>query len=276
MNLIKLDDSILNQFIPSDKQIAIAISEVPIKDLDTDGKRDAFSKITNILLTSYHYLGFNIPGHTKDEQADYISSFSRSVIQEFITEFPMFTVSDIQLLIHNGIREKYGQYMGFNLITIHKFAKSYSEKRSEVLVKLRSLSESKPTAQIPTEKEWDIKMAKRITDEYNNLKLNKEIVDFGNIIYNYLVKKNVIKENDYIQFIDQAKKTLKERLNPRIQHTSSSAVLAEQIIREINIGNNDGIARLNIEAKLLSVRNFLSQFTSVEDLSHFIAANLAA
>ena len=177
MSLIKLDDSILNQFIPSDKQIVVAITEVPTKDLDSEGKRDAFSKITNILLTSYHYLGFNIPGHTKDEQADYISNFSISVIQEFITEFPMFTVSDIQLLIHNGIREKYGQYMGFNLITIHKFAKSYSEKRSEVLVKLRSLSESKPAAQIPTEKEWDIKMKRRILEEYNNIKLNKEIIE---------------------------------------------------------------------------------------------------
>ena len=270
MELVKLDDSILENFIPADKQVVIAITDKPLKDLTQEERKEAYSSLNNILLTSYHFLGYNIPGNNKEEQAAFIAGFSGSLMMEFINEFPNFSISDIRLLIHNGIREKYGSYMGFNGVTIHKFAKAYSEKRSEVMVRLRSLTDKHPTLPVPSEKEWDEKMLKRILEEYDNVKAGKEVIDFGNIIYNYLVKKSIIDKDYFNTFTDKAIECIKDKENPRIQHTSSSAAIAMQIIRDINNMNADGIARINVEAKRLAVKTFLSDRLSSDDLVEII------
>lgn len=80
MTLVKIEEGILSQFNDSDKRVVLAVSDVPIKNLDDQGKREAFGKITNILLTAYHFLGYNIPGTTKEAQAEHVSNFAKSIV----------------------------------------------------------------------------------------------------------------------------------------------------------------------------------------------------
>lgn len=276
MTLVKIEEGILSQFNDSDKRVILAVIDVPIKNLDDQGKREAFGKITNILLTAYHFLGYNIPGTTKEAQAEHVSNFAKSIVLEVITEFPNLTIKDIEIIVHDGIREKYGTYMGFSLITIHKFAKSYLQERAAVIVRLRGMLENNKQVQAPppTEQEWHEKINRRLTEEFDRLTQGKEVMDFGNIIYNYLVKYSILKSDDYMNYISIAEKVIKEKLNPRVQPTNSAAAFATTIIRAINEGTNEGQAALKIEAKRQSLISFLKRFKTSSKLSNYIRSKL--
>lgn len=143
----------------------------------------------NIVVNTIHTLvnqvimdkGVNMPS----EEIDYLKT---RVTDDIIHDFSGYTLEEVRLALHYGVRGEFGEYFGINPTTIFGWLKGFKfEMLPPVNQKVQKLL-PKQEEVIPSQEETDIKIKATIYDVYFKLATTGEydFYDIGNVCYKYL------------------------------------------------------------------------------------------
>ncbi len=172
-------------------------------------QEEAEQIVMTIINTAYAELGQKIGGGTRLERVEFLQTTARLLINDIRYYTPALTIEDLKLATELGIRNRYGEYMGFNVITLHNFIESYlgSRERNEALKKQqRFIEEQIPKPPLTPEEKDQLKVdCLRVC--YKNFKDKGFVIDCGGATYKFLTELGEINLtiDEKIAIYDQAK-----------------------------------------------------------------------
>ena len=94
-------------------------------------------EINHLVSSNFSALG------QKAKTEDEIALIVIGLIEEIQSYFPNLTMQELKIASNKGIRGEFGEFMGVNVITYHKFIKAFlnDEKRKDVILKQREYIE---------------------------------------------------------------------------------------------------------------------------------------
>ena len=113
-----------------------------------DGNRNRLAEEINHMVTS----NFSALGQKPKTEKE-ISIIVIGLIEEIQSYFPNLTMQELKIALNKGIRGEFGEFMGVNVITYHKFIKAFlnDEKRKDVILKQREYIEEQNRAKSESE-----------------------------------------------------------------------------------------------------------------------------
>ncbi len=136
LNLPKTIDEI-NAFISLlSNRISEVVSTPPIQQLLNQGQKKGILEaiISLLIIKASHSL--SVSGNLKQGQADQIA-------KQIIADYPLLSIEDINLLLSNGIKGKYGEIYRMDISVIYSWIRSYEEEKAEYIEEKRLLNEKK-------------------------------------------------------------------------------------------------------------------------------------
>lgn len=165
--------------------------------------------IVTIINTAYAELGQKIGGGTKLERMEFLLTTARLLINDIRYYTPALTIEDLKLATELGIRKHFGEYMGFNVITLHNFIESYlcSKEREDAIRKQKRFIEEQLPKPPMGEEEKDRLRVECIRACYKHFKNNGFLIDCGAVNYKFLTERGEINLSldEKIAIYDQAK-----------------------------------------------------------------------
>jgi len=216
---------------------------------------EAEKAILELMNRGYAELGQTPQGTGPEERQRYMSAMAKLIITDLEFYFPCVTMAEVAMATKNGIRHQYGEYFGFNVISIHGFVEKYlaSEEREAALVRQERYRQSQEVPVEPT-----AEMQKQIIETglqqcLETFRKTGRIIDFGNVNYQLLVDRGLINLTCEQKREIYAMADWEIRREKETQELS----LAKQLQQLRNPGDNkmEIIAR----AKELSLRKYFDQ-----------------
>lgn len=156
--------------------------------------------------------------------------FARLVRNDMILHFPNVTMKEIEIAIRKGIRNQFGEYYGFSVVSIHMFVENYmeSEERTSAMAKQhRFLLMQQVPEEPPAINQWEI-MRDGLIRCYDNYCKTRRIIDFGNVNYELLVKAKLIvlspEEKKFIYSVAELQVRNEQALQASINRTTYRAL----------------------------------------------------
>ena len=204
--LVKIPVQISPFLSKEEKRYVVACHGKKIIDYS---QTDAEEQIMVIINTAYAELGQKYGGGTKAQRMEFLKNTTKLLLNDIKYYTPALTFEDLKIANDLGIRNHYGEYIGFNVITLHNFIEKYlnSTERSEALRKQKKFIE----AQIPkppmTEEEKDQLRVECLRVCYRNFRENGFVIDCGAVNYKFLIERGEINLSidERIAIYDQAK-----------------------------------------------------------------------
>lgn len=198
-----------------------------ILDMD-EGK--ALNHLVTIINKAYMELEKSPAGLNPMERKRYVEVFARLIRNDLVFHFPQLTLRELEIAIRKGIRNQYGEYYGFSVVSIHMFVEKYleSEERSSALAKQhRFLLMQQAPEEPPVINQWEI-MRDGLIKCYDNYCKTKRIIDFGNVNYELLVKAKLIvlspEEKKFIYTVAELQVRNEQSLQASINRTTYRAL----------------------------------------------------
>ena len=204
--LVKIPVQISPFLSKEEKRYVVACHGKKIIDYS---QTEAEEQIMVIINTAYAELGQKYGGGTKAQRMEFLKNTTKLLLNDIKYYTPALTFEDLKIANDLGIRNHYGEYIGFNVITLHNFIEKYlnSTERSEALRKQKKFIE----AQIPkppmTEEEKDQLRVECLRVCYRNFRENGFVIDCGAVNYKFLIERGEINLSidERIAIYDQAK-----------------------------------------------------------------------
>lgn len=187
------------------------------------------------------------------------------LINEVNAYFPTLTTKDFENAMHKGIRGEYGEFKGsLSILSYNKWIKAYKAANIAPSV------EPKAEVFIPNEterqkitREWE----ESIIRQFHKFKQDENTeISMPAYQYKEFVSYGLLKENDYLLYVDAAKRHIleKKRLE-RLNVTSTKRIgLNEQIKRiEKGEGNGEDNALIIQQAQIDCLKDY---FRSIKEL----------
>jgi len=127
----------INAFISLlSNRISEVVSTPPIQQLLNQGQKKGILEaiISLLIIKASHSL--SVSGNLKQGQADQIA-------KQIIADYPLLSIEDINLLLSNGIKGKYGEIYRMDISVIYSWIRSYEEEKAEYIEEKRLLNEKK-------------------------------------------------------------------------------------------------------------------------------------
>jgi len=195
-------------------------------------------------------------------------------IFDYVTDFVYTSICDkysdqeIEHVFESGLKKKYGEYVGISATLIYGWFEKFKQSgEREILFPKKMIAETS----CMTDDEKEIKSREYCLRCYDEFKQEGEFNDMGNIIYNYLEKKEVLNltPEQKWKFYGQAKeKEISKLQSKKLKQTS----LRSAIEREISaIENKTNDAPVIIAAKKLALTDYFETCVKMDiDLSELI------
>lgn len=207
--------------------------------IDKMPEKQVIKFITEMINRSYAELGHVPVGRTELERMNLMKVMATLTYNDLLFHFPKVTLPEISSAVRRGIRREFGDYYGFNAITIHEFVKKYlnSDDRMNALDKQsRYLNSHKPPEEVSQETKDEMMREglKKCRETY--LKTGR-IIDFGNVNYQMLVQSGQLKltVEEKLEIYREAKIQIKAELD-------AQAVSFHQIVSRMKGEEGDEIA----------------------------------
>jgi hypothetical protein len=172
-------------------------------------------------------------------------------------KFKHLTVGELKIVLSEGVRGTYGQFMGINITTIHNWIKSFyeDERRKKSLIyynKLLSMQIGKPQ---PTPEEMEKTLQAGCISAYEDFKKGEE-TKIPKVIYDYLWKYFNIEwsREERLQIKEQAKMNFKSELTRK---KFNREITTAQYVNILNSGNS-----LDIEMKKVALKKYFEKLQS--------------
>ncbi len=211
--------------------------------------------ICEVLSRSYAELGHVPVGATQRDRDNLMKATALLIRNDLLFHFPKVTLPEIANAVRRGIRREYGDYYGFNAITVHEFVKKYlnSEDRLNALDKQgRYLNSNAPPEEI-SEAAKDELMKNGLIQCRETYRKTGRIIDFGNVNYQMLVQSgeiNLSKEEEG-EIYREAQMQIKAEID-------AQAVSFHQIVSRMK-GEEKDDAAVVARAKEIMLRKYFDQ-----------------
>jgi len=122
-----------------------------------------------------------------------ITYLTTRIIADIFDSFPHFTLEEIRLAFHLGVRGELGEYYGLNAVSFFNFLKAYNDDvKSNVNLKVSKFEQQKKIEQKdtekPSQKDIDAQFMLLLKDAVEDVKSGKTEFynDSGNILYRWI------------------------------------------------------------------------------------------
>ncbi|HYG84554.1 MAG TPA: hypothetical protein VD907_06800 [Verrucomicrobiae bacterium] len=166
------------------RQSGALIDMPPVKQV---AKTELFQAVNAAIGKSFADAGVKM---LDDNDRDYLVN---QVVKDIQTYTPNLRLEEIGIAFQNGVRGKYGDYFGLNVVTFNKFLVAYlsSGERDQRILKE---ADPEPEPAPPAPEEYDQRCMGHLKDAFKIVSEGGFFEDFGNFLYTWLDKeKGVIK-----------------------------------------------------------------------------------
>lgn len=202
-------------------------------------------------------------GQTPDNTS--LKLIASEMTNDIYRNYSMLSIEEITEAFYHGVRYNYGEYFGLNIVTFNKWLKHYLENEHGKYVlelsktRLMLTEKTEPTDQ---EKEDILKAGvKRCYDHY---KQKKEIIDYGNPIFDYLYDNGKILLTD-IQWNNYLLRATREVMG-RLQQKSVSVDRIERQDAKRALINLESDYEIQSLAKRIALAEYFDKFKSYEEI----------
>lgn len=243
-----------------------------------DCNRDSFIKqIVNLVRDIYKFTGY-----VKDVTAKDMYETSVWIMSELQKDYPRATIKELEIAFHEGVRGKYGEFMGLGALTFCKwisfyFDSDYNSLRLDALRKQIKFEEKEELEKLkwkPTEKEKSIieyfgivGLVDIVNDEKFEL-----FQDPNSVNWKTLKKIKILPDLDedtQEKFWKAAQTSLLRKKSKELKSNPDSiktkTILSQ--IQEINLGKSDDIIT---ECRRLYLMEFIKKKLKKEGIQDFV------
>ncbi|HLN52944.1 MAG TPA: hypothetical protein VK212_04495 [Lentimicrobium sp.] len=192
-------------------------------------------------------------GNTEVEQNESLRIITKLIYADLMNYFPQVTIAEITISVKNGLRRQYGDFYGFNTLTVHKFIKNYLEdvERMEAIKKQnRFLEAHEEPKKEYTKEELDSMGMESLKTCYQSYLSTGSIFNCGNVVYEYAVRKG---------FIKQTLEEMREIYARALQMVKANKLSEQQNVL-YSFRNKSDAATLDFEAKMLAREMSLKKY----------------
>lgn len=172
-------------------------------------EKEAEKAVMVIISTAYAELGQKIGGGTKEQRLEFLLTTTKLLINDIRYYTPGLTLEDLKIATELGLRNHYGEYIGFNVITLHNFIEKYlnSRERCEALRKQQKFIEDQLPKPPLSGEEKDQLRVECLRVCYRNFRENGFVIDCGAVNYRFLIERGEINLtiDEKIAIYDRAK-----------------------------------------------------------------------
>lgn len=266
-NLAKIEQFDINSLNidNTSKQIYLSHHNYP-KVKEYEDKNKVSSEIDTLVNFTFAY-----KGHSPASEREY--EFTTTALKEDIfLNFSHYTIEEIKLAFKLGVRGELGEYYGLNAKTFYDWLKAYKTKFLQPA--LNNIIKLLPQKEVEIPKQEEIDNNNKILicnffEEYKTTK-NYTFNDFGNLIYDFLKKLNLISllEDEKVEILNQSKNQLKIELSQRNEDLIKLGKVYHKIdlkkaFQEIELDGKDYQTRVYMIAKKIALQRFIN--TCVEE-----------
>lgn len=141
---------------------------------------DLAETLTDLISGLYQYCGQTIQKEDLRIQVD-------TLITEIQENFSYYKIDEVKIALKNGVRNKYGDYFGLNPKTYGGWLKAY--KMDPDRIEAKQKEEDPLLSKAVTDQEY----RKQLDTSYTHWVKTGEILDYGNLLCKWLIKKKYIK-----------------------------------------------------------------------------------
>lgn len=216
-----------NQIVVVDGKTIIP-SEIPIskKEKDIYLANKNFPKVSeiqdmNIVVNEIHsYVNMTIMDRGVNVPPEEIDYLKKRVTEDILRDFTRYTLEEIKLSFHYGVRGELGEFFGLNASTFYNWLKKFRYELlppiNQRVAKYLPNPEEKPAL---SQQEADRLTAINLLNAFKKLKEEKvyDFYDFGNLGYKLLERLDMLKLSNEEKFalIDKSKAKFKATLSDR-------------------------------------------------------------
>lgn len=183
-------------------------------------------------------LGQSPTGNSAGERSKYLMAMSHLIINDVKFYFPQLTIAELGQAIRRGIRHEYGEYFGFNVISVHRFVQGYleSEDRNNALSRQKLYLESRNVPEEPSEEEKERMMEEGFEHCRQYFRRTGKILDIGNVNYQYLVDQGKLNPTieEKQQYYRDAEKQIEHET--RMEENSIQHLFNRRVVQSDNKG----------------------------------------
>ena len=185
-----------------DKYIVLAQS----KKIAVFERKEAFDYIRNKIKLAYFESGFDAKLDTET-----LNVMTNTLYRDIITDYKTLTTGELSEAMHQGVRKKYGEYMGISVVSILSWIDAYlknPERKEQIANYQKQLMQPKQISQTEIESIYKEIIPSMIA-EY---KRTGNVMNYGNARYEYLVKKELIAEDAFKKHITDSENIVRKKL----------------------------------------------------------------
>lgn len=247
---LEVNISRINEIKPNDRNYIESMFYLTIKDLSAKDFEDFVEYLLAHLLVLKN----------SRINADGILILKIQFIEELKRSAPNLSVKEIKTICYNGVRGFYNQESSDSNLSVsnfHKWKTAFLVERDISVKRTMELVNA-----LPVEVVYDFSDTINQINKITLIKKDKEKHEelcflfsqtLSSFIYSQLVKNELIRKDDYLNFIDESRSELKHKS----ENTSSTKSFAEML--EVIYSNefDDFDSKTNNKAKQLSVYKFM-------------------
>lgn len=244
-------------YTAEEKQMLEAKKSSVISNID---KRDLFDKLKNIIKSTYFKAGYEIKGNNESEIAEQTILLTQAFMQELLMRYSEIHISEIELALNNGIYKKYGEYKALSSVTFINWIQKYYTERIDLIFKQRQIEEKlqKNKEMIkPSESEIENRLKQLALKAFETYKEKGFYDDFGNVVYDYLSEKEIIK------FTLEEKNKFMQDAKLKLSSTDKEKSFKD-FLKLIEQKDKKTINVVISEAKRLALNNYFSTIKNLE------------
>lgn len=201
------------ELIKPTQNIYLSLREgAKVKDLD---RSEILKKLIELIGRAHFETG-QINSFDKDR------AHSEAIIlcDDIKNDYSSITLDELGEAFKRGVRKTYGDYFGLSVVTYLGWIKSFitDVARTEAIIK----SNHKVIEKAHTPEEIRAIEDQTLTDILIEYKKHGKVYNFGNARYNLLVKRGLIQELAYIDFMEVAERIVYSELNIELENAKSS------------------------------------------------------
>ena len=188
------------------------------------------NQILNLVSKTFFTLG----QQSSDENLVLIST---EVTRDVMKDFYMLSLQEIEIAFGEGVRGKYGDFYGLNIVTFNKWMQFYLDSGKHYQYIMVTNKDQKQLQQKtePTDEEKENILKSGVLRCYNQWKETGEIIDYGNPIFHYLYDKGEIEIDDkaWFNYCLNAKNTITAEIKAKaVSIDKMERLTAKAILRD--------------------------------------------
>ncbi|CDN30196.1 hypothetical protein BN938_0459 [Mucinivorans hirudinis] len=184
--------------------------------------------------------------------------------QEIQRSFRELTLAEIAIAIDSGVKGKFGDYYGINVVSIIKWLNAYQESdiRKLCFTSYRKMLELKALPQQTSKSEAEIYQSNRLyaIEKFDGFLRDGYFDDWGNCTYSFLAEQQIL--NLTLEDKHRIYELARRRVTANLRESVVKDSTVRHILKQIEMGDGSDIYRVKMQAQKIALRDFFEMLRS--------------